>query len=318
MQPSGESVEIGVTEECRQALVVAATTTRIASHVLAALGDPEPNSPLSIDDALYPWEKATAWLRQYVSASLDNLGSVAQSLAPLEFAEGSRVRLFPRALFTLGRAAIESAAQAAWILAPRAARERAERHVRLLYTDFGEQAKCATAAGEMKSAEVARDRQESLVARLVNSLDERAIRSGAPSYLDVVRSAAPRVDRSPADLEVVWRTASAAAHGKGWFVYATHDVVVGEEYEPGHFRAISIPREEALADVLGIAAKLAHVTVLRYSEGLGCDWRSLDLAATERAFRESPMKPGGEVVVEETLERMRRLVEGGDAAPGPR
>jgi hypothetical protein len=43
------------------------------------------------------------------------------------------------------------------------------------------------------------------------------------------------------DAEFLWRPAAAAAHGKPWFLDATHTTVVGEEYAAGRFRAVRTP-----------------------------------------------------------------------------
>jgi hypothetical protein len=57
----------------------------------------------------------------------------------------------------------------------------------------------------------------------------------------MVRESARAIAMEPAQLEVFWRSASAAAHGKNWFQHVGYTTTVGDEYEPGHFRAVLHP-----------------------------------------------------------------------------
>lgn len=91
----------------------------------------------------------------------------------------------------------------------------------------------------------------------------------------------------------MWRTASAAAHGRNWYTHATHAVQVGEEYEPGYFRSVAVPDEAALVDVMTVAATLTFGVVSRYAVGLGEDPDELSRRALLEVARCSPLKPGG-------------------------
>ncbi|PTU55386.1 hypothetical protein DBB34_14620 [Sphaerisporangium cinnabarinum] len=301
-----------VSEEFRQRLVAAATFARSARYILERLGDPIERSPLWFDDEVYPWEKPTAWIRNYLSAGLDHLDLYANVVAPLKYYDGMELRIAARPYFTLGRSAIESTAQAAWVMAGGHVRNRVIRHLRLLWSDLDEQAKVARAASDTAGAVRATQRQESIVARM----DERGVDSatyscGAPNYLDMIKGVASSLSRTPAELEVLWRTASAAAHGKNWFTSATHDVELLEEYEPGYFRVRTIPREDDLAEVEETAARFAFGAVCHFANGLGADHESLVAEASVHVFKVMPVRPGAEDVVEGLIEDMRRRFDDG-------
>lgn len=294
-----------ISELGRQRMFVAAVNARTARYMLAAVGDPKAESPLDWDDRLYPFEKATAWLRQYLNAAIEHLEMYADIVVPTRYFEGMEVNIAPRPFFTLCRSAIESAAQAVWIMYGDGPAGRVERHLRLLYKDFDEQAKAAKAAGDTGEAGGALARRDAIAERLDGMVSPDLLKAKL-NYLDMVRASAKLIERGPDELEVLWRTASAATHGKSWFVDATHETEKGEEYQPGYFRAVRTPREEVLLDVEETACHFTLSAVFRYVNGLGYDAGPLFASASEQVLRETTAKPGAEAVREELLASMRQ------------
>lgn len=90
-------------------------------------------------DAIYHWEKVSAWARTYLLASAEHMGMWADFIAPYSFpppGASNMVRIRPYLL--LARAGLEAAAHTIWLLdVPNAThQECVERHVRLLNRDF--------------------------------------------------------------------------------------------------------------------------------------------------------------------------------------
>jgi len=296
-----------ITEDGGQRMFSAAADARTARHMLSAIGDPKLGAPFWWDDCLYPWEKETAWLRQYLNAAIEHVEMYADIVVPRRYFEGMEVYIAPRPFFTLCRAAIESAAQAVWVMYGELPAKRVERHVRLLHKDLDEHAKAARARGDKVEEAAALRRRDAIVERVGNLLTIDLSKDRL-NYLDLVKPSAKLVERRAEDFEVLWRTSSAAAHGKGWFVDATHETELGEEYEPGYFRATKTPREDALLDIEETACHFVLAAVFRYAEGIGYDAGSLIGPAFERTLRETTPKPGSEARREELIASMRERV----------
>jgi|GEM_PF-1223419 len=293
-----------ITEDGGQRMFSAAANARTARNMLNAIGDPKLGARLWWDDCLYPWEKETAWLRQYLSAAIEHVEMYADIVVPRRYFEGMEVYIAPRPFFTLCRAAIESASQAVWVMYGETPAKRVERHVRLLYKDFDEHAKAAKARGDVTGEVAALRRRDAIVER-VGSLIKIDLTRDRLNYLDMVKPSAKLVERRAEEFEVLWRTSSAAAHGKGWFVDATHETQLGEEYEPGYYRATKTPREDVLLEIEETACHFVLAAVFRYARVTGYDAGSLLVPAFERALRDTTPKPGSEQRREELFDSMR-------------
>lgn len=97
----------------------------------------------------------------------------------------------------------------------------------------------------------------------------------APAYLDMVRVTAGPAGLGPDATEALWRAASAAAHGKRWFVGATYIARVGEEVAAGRFRVIHEFNPDAITAVVTFESKLTLWATLLFVERLGLDVQAL-------------------------------------------
>ena len=93
-----------------------AVRIRLTAALLSSYGDPIEGSPLASDDAAVTDIRVSDAVRSYLTAALDNLSLWANVVMPLVFVADVPVENPPRPYFTLARAGLESAAQAAWIL----------------------------------------------------------------------------------------------------------------------------------------------------------------------------------------------------------
>lgn len=262
---------------------VAATTVRFARAVLDRLRDPKPGSLIERADSSLREQ------REYVSdsvlsavgASIDNLSLWANTVMPLVFIEEHPVENPPRPYFTLARAGLESAAQAAWILAPATADEMIDRHLRLALDSLQEWG---------KSLRVLNPDQQRLIHERITRIRSShwGVIKAAPSYCDMVRAVAPSVDHDPDVAEMLWRTASAAAHGKQWFMSATHTGLIGEEFEPERFRAEYLPHPEKITALVTLASQAAERTLMRYAELAGADLGALTAYGIEVVRAQQP------------------------------
>jgi len=270
--------------------VTAAHTARVASYVLAEVRDPRPGTPLAADDDAYPWEKCSAWMRSTLVAALDHLIVWANIVAPQTVFEGMEVRNPPRPYYTLARGGLEAAAQAVWTLGQPTSAERVDRHLRLLYHDLRQMALAFEAASDERAPAV-RERMALVEQRVGDAEAVRAIKKGEPKYSMMVRECAEAVDLEPAEIEVLWRGMSAAAHGKNWFQHVGYRTTVGTEYEPGYFRAAMQPDPAGITRSLSAAARLANYGVLRFVTLAGHHPASLYPAALARLTSETQLKP---------------------------
>lgn len=258
MSDNRVSVEVG--EQDRELWKLAATRIRMAQALLELYGDPAPGSPLAADDENCMGDTHLSdAARGYLGAALDNLAMWANEVAPRIFIEGVPVENPPRPHFTLARGGLESAAQAAWILGPDDAEARLERHHRLAVADLDQM--------RLTVRHIDEAARTAVVDRIAAIRDLSATEiKPAPAYLDMVRDAAAVVGMVADDAEVLWRTASAAAHGKLWFIDATHETTIGEEFAAGRFRAVRTPDPGTVSAVVTFAADLAERVVLRFGQ----------------------------------------------------
>lgn len=194
--------------------------------------------------------------------------------------------MWPRPFYTLARCALESGSQAAWVMEPVESENRVERHLRLLAHDLSELATASSVTGDATAADAARSR----VNKISTHLGREPVK--APAYLDLVKIAARWAEQDVGVAEYTWRLASAATHGRNWFMGATHTTVPGHEYTPGYYRATYVPDAEQVADVLKLAEAVLTRATFRYLMGCGYDLARCLEVAMEQLAKEAPLVHG--------------------------
>jgi hypothetical protein len=269
--------------------VGAAHMSRIASYMLAEVQDPLPGSRLAADDEAYVWEKCSAWTRSGLVAAIDHLIVWANIVAPQQVFEGMVVSNPPRPYFTLARGALESAAQAVWVLDQEASGERVHRHLGLLYHDLRQMALAFEAASDDRAPAV-RERMKAVGERVGDIDVFAAIKNREPKYSTMVGECAGALGMEHAELEVLWRGASAAAHGKNWFRRVGYTAEVDDEYEPGYYRVMLQPDPAAITRLVTAAARLTLHGVLRFIDCAGYDFSPLEARAMARLRAETALE----------------------------
>ncbi|MCG7415430.1 MULTISPECIES: hypothetical protein [Microbacterium] len=238
---------------------------RVFEYAVARLDPPDPASQIAQASRFVPGYPVDDWCRSFLAAAYDNLLLWADYATPLRPTPDVQIVIRLRPALTIARAAMESAAQAVWVLSATTAREMAERHVRLFLWDLDEQQKAATTA-EWKQA--IRDGRSASLAFL--GIDEQMFK--APSYLEVIRGAAKwaalvaddeRLDDRP-HIERVWRTCAGAAHGKRW---PANELM--KPYSRPDGTTIVAPDPAVITDALDVADAFASVGALTLAQKSG-------------------------------------------------
>lgn len=260
---------------------------RFQQQMLRQVADPASGSNFVQANELYPHEKVSDWCMGYLSAALEHALYWADHAQPLTFTSDHTVTHPFRPAQTLGRATLEAASQAVWIMGGDSAREWTRRHLRLIRWDYDERRKSLPVEEKPKMREA--DRQLLARAGALFDPEELAIPNG---YLFVIREAAEIASLDPQEVEGIWRAASGSAHGRRWPSHVLQTVIPGAECEPGQHRTLQVPDPEAITRVIAAASDLSYQGVLRYLHGARID---ID-AARERAVRRVgallPLKPG--------------------------
>lgn len=241
----------------------AAVGARLNAEVLLRIMPPREGSFLrpNSDDPL----RNMAWFcHGLLESAADHLVLWADYAAPLKFHPDHVTVHALRPVFTLARAAIESASQAIWVLSPEDPKVRGARYIMLATWDLNEQLKAAV--DEESRAEL-KSRRDSIFAAL--GVTARTFRP--PRYLDMIREATeflslaePVSMTSAGNVERVWRCAAAAAHGKHWPEFELHDRT---EVDDGLFS--SVPKIGAMSEVLEVADCLLSASVVLFAMHAG-------------------------------------------------
>jgi hypothetical protein len=268
--------------------MAAAHTARLASNMLDSASDPLAASPLSADDAAYRWEKCSAWTSSALVAAVDHLIVWANIVAPQTVFDGMVLRNPSRAHYTMTRAGLEAAAQAIWVHEPDTSPERVSRHLRLVYHDLRQMALAFDKAGDGRASSV-RDRMASIGEHIGGADVFVSINKGEPKYSMMLRESADAIQMEPAQLEVIWRGASAAAHGKNWLQHVAYTTTVGDEFEPGYFRA-GLRVDPAEITRSGPPPRSSHRTASpAFLDRAGHDRDSITAAALAKLQAETPL-----------------------------
>ena len=303
------TVQSPVTEADTDTWVACAMTARICDDILSSLVDPLPNSLLRADDANYPWEKQSVWLRSYLRAAADHLLVWANIVNPLKVHDDSEVVNPPRPYLTLARGAIEASAQAGWVMLGTDDKERTLRHLRLMYHDLRYQEE-AHRDHDVAVAEHARRRRSEIKQRVEGVYSFGSIKHPEPKYASMIKAVAAAAGWDPDDAILTWRAASAAAHGKSWYSDYGTTAVVGDEYEPGHYRVTRIPEAGHITHAIGLAVRLLDFGTATLARHFGANVEVLRTMALITVAESMPIAAGEEAAKSAFLaHHVERLVE---------
>jgi hypothetical protein len=274
--------------------IEAAQSARLNADVLERLMPPREGSYL-LPSSDAPVKKVAWWCHGYLDAAADHLLLWADYAAPLKFHPESETVHTLRPAFTLARAAIESAAQVIWALAPEEPSEFGRRFFQLVLWETSEQAKAA-ATPETRAEHRTR------LNEMLSVFGQTTRTFKPPKYLDLVRFAAEFLTdgdstspMSPDRIERIWRSAAGAAHGKQWPEYELSD-----REDAGDGLYYSTPKIEAISEVLEIASKFLSAGVILFAIRAGRQedfddlWREATTRLAERitTIDGEPVRPG--------------------------
>ena len=276
-----------------------AHAARLAQHMMRSCGDPAPGSGFVQVNDLYPFEKVSDRARHYVMAGLEHLVMWADFAAPFKFHPEQTTTFTMRPTYALARAALESAAQAVWLMDTRDPVECVQRHLRLIRWDLEEHRK--SRLDPQGKAQV-NERDKKLIERVAQVFTKDQIRP-PQGYLWVIQQACrpSDLDLDAAQVERLWRAASGAAHGMYWTNLELTEVEVGQEYEPGHFRTVTLPDPRAMLDVLQASEKMVTYAAFKYLLFSGEDPTRLMAGARTWLAQEITLKPGADPNVRRRL-----------------
>ncbi|MDG4667995.1 hypothetical protein [Mycobacterium sp. 236(2023)] len=213
--------------------------------------DPLPGSALAFADAHYPWEKVSAWSRDYLLAAADFLVSWADQFAPYKFEPDAVNTIAYRPYLMFARCGLEAAAHGLWLLAAGSATDCVRRHVRLMHRDF-EYHRSALEAGNLDQS-IIQGRIDDLVNRSTATDSSLRPMDRPPGYEKLVRLAAENLDQDVDRWAYLWNAASGAAHGQNWFGIEAFELMSKQEYEPGYFRVKRLPDVGFITETLDAA-----------------------------------------------------------------
>ena len=259
-----------------QAWKEVAHRARISNRILNHVLEPSEGSTFDQVNALHEQEHASVWHHSFLDAALQHLVLWADIVSPLRFHPEQEGNFTYRPAYTLGRAALEAASQAAWMTADETAPEIVRRHASLVWWDYREHLKSLSDDAAKRPIRI----QESEL------LDQFRRQFGGKylsqlNHVVVLQGAAPMIDTKPAELIRVWRAASGAAHGRRWTSLALQTVVPMDEYQPGHHRAISYADPDGMTEILRLADRMVAHGVQRHATLSGADVPALRQEAFE-------------------------------------
>lgn len=187
----------------------------------------------------------------------------ADFVAPLTLHPDTTVHHDARPAQTLARAALESAAQAVWVMAADNAPELLRRHLSLVLADWEEQRKAAI---DPEAKEALRSQR----AALLDIIESHGVRVDNPSYLTLVTAAAEEVRGKTtvdiagrAEVERLWRASAGSAHGKMW---PSVELRISVDVAG---RRHSFPDADAMSAMLVLADQVTQYGVFRYIDRAG-------------------------------------------------
>ncbi|WP_419703212.1 hypothetical protein [Promicromonospora sp. NFX87] len=276
---------------------------RVTWHMLRSSPiEPNSGSNLARADDLYPFEKVSVRARHYVSAALEHLIMWADFAAPLKFHPDQATMFTLQPALALARAALESAAQAVWLLDTLDPVECVRRHLRLIRWDLEEHRKSHL---EPDGKDRVKQRENELVQRVAQVFTERDIRP-PQGYLWVIQQACRPDDLAldPAPVERLWRAMSGAAHGMYWTNQELSKIEVNEGPDPNRSRTVLVPDADIMAEALDAAFRMTQYATLKYLTYAGADIEGLVGGAQRWLAASITLKPGA---ASDTRQRLAAL-----------
>ncbi len=146
---------------------------RYCQHMVRSCGDPAPGSNFEQVNQLYPFEKVSDRARHYVTVSLEHMVMWADFAAPFKFHPDQTTNFAMRPAYALARAALESAAQAVWLLNTADPVECIKRLLRLIRWDLEEHRKSQS---DPRWKAKVRQRDRTLIERVAKVAKEEELR----------------------------------------------------------------------------------------------------------------------------------------------
>jgi hypothetical protein len=248
-----EYVPVPVPEDASRQWTESAFSARFNAHILSRVGAPKPGSNFAKVAELYPFESVAERCHAYLRAASEHLHLWADLHAPLKFHPDQRTRIDLRPAYTLSRAAMEASAHALWIFGTLDPIECVRRHIALLRWDLEEHRK-SKPAGDEKRAVQAKDAE--IVKRVSGIFTEKQVASPG-SYFTLFQQVCKWDEYALdiAEVELVWRAASGAAHGKYW-VGQDLQVEVETQDAEGNARTVLVPDTDGIARALELASSM--------------------------------------------------------------
>lgn len=267
--------------------------------MLDLCGDPASTSNFQQVNELYPYEKVSDRARHYLNAALEHMVFWADLAAPLKFHPEQTVTFTLRPSLALARAALESSAQAVWLMDTDDPLECVRRHLSLIRWDLAEHRKSYL---DTTNKDRVKQRDTQLLTRIHEVFNEEQV-APPQGYLYIIQQACKpsdlRIDAE--ETERLWRAMSGAAHGMYWTNLELTQVAVGEEYEEGQYRTITYPDPAAMVASLDTSLAITQYGVLKYLHYAGADIAGLQDTAGRKLAQEVPFKPDADPDVVERL-----------------
>lgn len=293
------SNQVPVPPDVSQEFTAIAHGSRLAKYMLDLCGDPVSNSNFQQVNELYPYEKVSDRARHYLNAALEHMLFWADLAAPFKFHSEQTVTFTLRPSLALARAALESSAQAVWLMDTVDPLECVRRHLSLIRWDLAAHRKSYL---DQSSKDRVKQRDTQLLTRIQRVFDEEQV---APprGYLHIIQEACKPSDLriNAEDTERLWRAMSGAAHGMYWTNLDLTQVEVGEEYEEGQYRTIAYPDPAAMVASLDTSLAMAQYGVLKYLHYAGADIAELQDTASRQLAQEVPFKPDADPDIVEKI-----------------
>lgn len=307
---------VRVPDEDSRAFTEIAVGVRINWEVFNSCTPPVAGSAFAQTGEIYPFEPLNERVHAYLRAALEHLVWWADWVAPQKFHPEHEVHFSLRPAYTLGRAALESAAQAVWMLDTDSPVECIRRHICLMRWDLQEHRKSKSVQAEKDTI---KEQEADLVHRVSEVFTEDKI--AAPStFLTVIRAAASTSDLSlePEDVEYLWRAASGVAHGKYWPTQDLQRTTFAENADGSLTdREIVVPDTKAMVELVESAYRMTQLGVLRYADYCGADLTALYRSALLTVSEALPLREGVDPAWKEIMmaEMTHRLADTGAPAP---
>jgi hypothetical protein len=270
---SGVALEkVPIDRETSMPWVEVAHSARLMADVLRQVDEPRAGSNFDQIAMFYPFERPFDWCKGYLAAALEHMEMWANYAAPLRFTPDAEVVHRFRPVQTLSRAAIESAAQAVWVMDGDSARECARRHLALVLHDLDEQARAAE--GERKQE--AREARRVVLSRLEGAIDEQGI-GKFPGYMNIVKLASSVVAAKgstegglgdSSEVERLWRASAGSSHGKRWPSVELQTILRAQS-ESEDTAGVRVPDPAAITKILKLADAVLTYGVLRFADFAG-------------------------------------------------